>query len=801
MKKPMKQTIILVILLSLSAFCVRANETFGITIEQQALDVLMATSTRMSEIRAAADLENTISMKAKITIPGLPVGIGSQKEPGIHLASMEILSSFSDSSCPFRLRANLTFDYGHIQFLLMDCGDKQTNIAILPDENVYATVNMRQLLPNSIALPDDEGGLFTMINLMGGIPFGALLRLPARGGSLPDIGFVDELQPGDLKAVIRYRGTDSTPAGIVHVVTIMTAGSAKYLQSMKIWILADSYDLYQVTLEDERGTEAFVTFDKINTKPSFPENAFKLPNLAKEISDIELIGLVIQKIMNMPSIEGPIALDLYASHHLVARTGSIFISSDGFDMKDKETELTCQMEYRSPSGTWLPLSIIEYAGLPPMGHWNGVFAPDANAELGMYSFRVRYTSRRGEASGWMEAIDLVKVIPAPPRVVSVIPINKDTDVPVTTNISVTFSRPMDKASVEKNFFANSVSGIILKGSFSWKDNTMTFVPSDELEYKQTYFVRITGNAKDAEGYGLDGNYDIVSSGSPLDDYIWSFSNSSAFPNFRFVTTDSTIYTSKTAEVKIMARSVEEMHKFNFKVTFDPAILKVEKVDRASFSQWKPRPKDIRDADIWSEPLIDNTKGVVTLICNSTFAGGVSGSGYIATIRFEGKNVGKTSLKFTEASIVDAKGKIINPELRTLDIQVIDFHPQDLNRDGVVDIRDFVLMASDETGSHPAPSSAQFNLRQNYPNPFNPETWIPYDLAKPSYVNIIIYSSTGEVVKMLDLGYKEAGFYGDKSKTAYWDGTDHAGQKVSSGVYFYTIQADGFTATRKMLLSK
>ena len=111
------------------------------------------------------------------------------------------------------------------------------------------------------------------------------------------------------------------------------------------------------------------------------------------------------------------------------------------------------------------------------------------------------------------------------------------------------------------------------------------------------------------------------------------------------------------------------------------------------------------------------------------------------------------------------------------------------------------MASDETGSHPAPSSAQFNLRQNYPNPFNPETWIPYDLAKPSYVNIIIYSSTGEVVKMLDLGYKEAGFYGDKSKTAYWDGTDHAGQKVSSGVYFYTIQADGFTATRKMLLSK
>ena len=95
--------------------------------------------------------------------------------------------------------------------------------------------------------------------------------------------------------------------------------------------------------------------------------------------------------------------------------------------------------------------------------------------------------------------------------------------------------------------------------------------------------------------------------------------------------------------------------------------------------------------------------------------------------------------------------------------------------------------------------AQTGLGQNYPNPFNPETWIPYQLAQPSYVTIRIYRATGALTRTLALGTKEAGFYADKMKAAYWDGTDDTGQKVSSGVYFYTIQADGFAATRKMLL--
>jgi hypothetical protein len=125
---------------------------------------------------------------------------------------------------------------------------------------------------------------------------------------------------------------------------------------------------------------------------------------------------------------------------------------------------------------------------------------------------------------------------------------------------------------------------------------------------------------------------------------------------------------------------------------------------------------------------------------------------------------------------------------------------DVNHDGVVDILDFVAIASGkDVDSQAAPLSNQFALGQNYPNPFNPETWIPYQLARPSYVSVRIYRSTGELIRTLDIGRKEAGFYVDRAKAAYWDGMDDVGQRVSSGVYFYTIQADGFTATRKMLL--
>ena len=93
------------------------------------------------------------------------------------------------------------------------------------------------------------------------------------------------------------------------------------------------------------------------------------------------------------------------------------------------------------------------------------------------------------------------------------------------------------------------------------------------------------------------------------------------------------------------------------------------------------------------------------------------------------------------------------------------------------------------------------LLANYPNPFNPETWIPYQLAKPAEVTITIYAINGQAVRTLALGHQVVGMYQSRSRAAYWDGKNELGEAVASGLYFYTLTAGDFSATRKMLIRK
>ena len=93
------------------------------------------------------------------------------------------------------------------------------------------------------------------------------------------------------------------------------------------------------------------------------------------------------------------------------------------------------------------------------------------------------------------------------------------------------------------------------------------------------------------------------------------------------------------------------------------------------------------------------------------------------------------------------------------------------------------------------------LLPNYPNPFNPETWIPYQLAEPAEGTVSIHSTDGRLVRTLVLGHQSVGIYKSRSSAAYWDGRNTLGEPVASGVYFYTLIAGEFTATRKMLIRK
>ena len=93
------------------------------------------------------------------------------------------------------------------------------------------------------------------------------------------------------------------------------------------------------------------------------------------------------------------------------------------------------------------------------------------------------------------------------------------------------------------------------------------------------------------------------------------------------------------------------------------------------------------------------------------------------------------------------------------------------------------------------------LLANYPNPFNPETWIPYQLSEAADVSLSIHATNGQRIRTIVLGHQPAGIYQNRANAAYWDGKNDTGEPVASGVYFYTLTASDFTATRKMLILK
>ena len=93
------------------------------------------------------------------------------------------------------------------------------------------------------------------------------------------------------------------------------------------------------------------------------------------------------------------------------------------------------------------------------------------------------------------------------------------------------------------------------------------------------------------------------------------------------------------------------------------------------------------------------------------------------------------------------------------------------------------------------------LLPNYPNPFNPETWIPYQLSESAGVTVKIYDIRGHLVRTIEVGHKPMGYYLTREGAVYWDGRNEDGEPVSSGVYFYTLNADNYAETRRMVIVK
>ena len=264
------------------------------------------------------------------------------------------------------------------------------------------------------------------------------------------------------------------------------------------------------------------------------------------------------------------------------------------------------------------------------------------------------------------------------------------------------------------------------------------------------------------------------------------------------------------------------------------------------------------------------------LAGSSLAGESYGDGTLATITFEVVAVKASTVLLSEVLLTDSAGEGSVPKAGNAEIAEPSQLPEDVNADGVVNIIDLTLVASNfgkqgtnaadvnadgvvniidltlvaaafgDTAAAPivwtidlegaltetevaawlqkarkvnltdlafqrgilflehllaALTPTETTLLPNYPNPFNPETWLPYHLSKPAEVTLTIYAVDGKVVRHLDLGYQAAGFYQSKSRAAHWDGRNAVGERVASGLYFYTLTAGDFSATKKMLIRK
>ena len=157
--------------------------------------------------------------------------------------------------------------------------------------------------------------------------------------------------------------------------------------------------------------------------------------------------------------------------------------------------------------------------------------------------------------------------------------------------------------------------------------------------------------------------------------------------------------------------------------------------------------------------------------------------------------GELRISLATAEPTSGSGKIVEVEFETLQIS---------NRDlsSSVQLVKAILNEYAHTKlENTVPIPSKTVLLSNYPNPFNPETWIPYLLADDAPVTINIYNAKGQLVRIIDLGIRKAGSYVTKDKAVMWNGRNQFGERVSSRIYFYFLQAGDFKATRKMVIMK
>lgn len=298
---------------------------------------------------------------------------------------------------------------------------------------------------------------------------------------------------------------------------------------------------------------------------------------------------------------------------------------------------------------------------------------------------------------------------------------------------------------------------------------------------------------------------------------------------------------------------ENVAGYQFTLRFDPDALRFVSIRNENYLPGNPFivPPVVSDSDV--------------TFAATSLTGENNGDGTLASITFVSISYNPSMLRLSDVVLSDSAGAVSRPRVESAEVVEEPGITGDINRDGVVNIQDLVLVASwfGLRGEHaadvngdgfvniadlvlvaralgnaagaPARTDVQqwliqaqqldmanpvyhrgiLKLQQllaaltpkatallpNYPNPFNPETWIPYQLAEAAEVTLRLYTANGTLIRTLALGHQPIGMYHDRHHAAYWDGRNEFGEPVASGVYFYSLTAGNFIATRKMLVRK
>ena len=298
------------------------------------------------------------------------------------------------------------------------------------------------------------------------------------------------------------------------------------------------------------------------------------------------------------------------------------------------------------------------------------------------------------------------------------------------------------------------------------NRSATYFPKEEsidtnwnCDFNADSLVNFDDFALLVSSYGIHGQETGVASSPPFVYHQDDGSNQDI--SIELIPSEKYVDIGKEIEFSLYAKNTSELYSFAVEISYSKAGL--ELIGSPAKGQL------MKGNTLFSPKRKDSDSSKLSIIGSLTGESeGISRNGDLATLRFRVKSENPGTISLKNAFICDS-----NREKNTL--------------------------ASREIMLRAIPSSSA--LMMNYPNPFNPETWIPYKIAQDADVTVKVYNIAGQLIRSIELGHKNKGYYTRKDKAAYWDGCNEFGEVVGSGVYFYTLKAGDFVYTRKMVLTK